>query len=371
MKNSFIKRGKELLKKHGIESDLIDLESHYDSSLKGGENFDNFKRKMIEQGTIKAEPVVSEKDWEDFDDQFNSTSIVEGKQFYEDVYRALDKMKHDYCNMLFLKGRAGIGKSQNIKFFLESNQIDYEVAKKITPAYLYRFLYENNGKWIWFKDIFRLFNDGQMKEMIKAIGETNPEDRIITNYSYSKETKELPKRFVTTSKFIFDYNSDNLQQIKFKEDFLAILSRGDYIELVFDFNDICRIMREIAKSKEEKEVTEHLIDNYHFTGLNQFNLRTQQKAFSTYKWANKTNKDWKKEVKRELKMNLSPVKSMLFQFMGKKPITRVNLKRMMLQSGVVNTTKTAERRINNWIECDELYIITGKQRNPLLSLFDK
>lgn len=377
LKNAFIKRAKKFLEENGVNPDSIDIESEWDSSLTPAENDNLFKNKMLEGGVIRPDWATSEKDQEDFYEYV--TDYVERnrpmpnriKEFYYDLHRALDKLRLGYANMLFVKGRAGIGKSYQIKWYLKKHDLDYVIAKKVTPAYLYRFLYENNGKIIWFKDIMRLFNDGEMKEMIKGIGETDPEDRIITNFTYSKETKDLPKSFITTSKFIFDYNTENLSQLRFKEDFLAILSRGEYIELVFDFEEMANLMRKIAKNKWQREVTEFLIKNYKFVGLNQFNLRTQQKAFNTYLWAKKTKRNWKEELKRELEMNLTPAKAFLYQFMGRKPISRVELKRMLIQSGYVNTVRTAERRIENWLECGELHIIPdGRQRNHLVSIFD-
>ena len=372
MKRAFIKRSRKFLEKHGVNPETIDIESEWDNRLTPSENDYAFQGDMVERGIVRPDWSPSDKDYEEVletikgQNKRHPNTIIE---YYEDLHRALDKLRLGFANMVFVKGRAGISKSYQIKWFLKKHNLEYEVAKKITPAYLYRFLYENDGKIIWFKDIMRLFNDGEMKEMIKGIGETEPEDRMITNYSYSKETKDLPKSFITTSKFIFDYNTENLSQLRFKDDFLAILSRGEFVELVFDFDEMADIMKKIAESDWQKEVTEFLIKNYRFVGLNQFNLRTQQKAFNTYLWAKKTKRNWKEELKRELQMNLSPVKSMLYQFMGRKPISRVELKRMLIQAGYINTVRAADRRIENWLECGELHIIVDKQRNPLVSIF--
>ena len=354
----------------GFDKEKIDIESYFDPNLTLSENLNILKQFKPDVPNVKSMALEYEDHINEQIEKHNESikTDLNLAEHYSDMNRALDKLKHGFANIVLIKGRAGVGKTYGIRAFLNSHNIEFVIAKKITPAYFYRFLFENNGKLIWLQDVMRIFNDRELKEVIKAVGEFEPENRIITNYSYSYETQDLPKHFICTSKFIFDYNTENINQLKYKEDFLAIMSRAEYVELVFDFKEMSDVMRKICKTQEEKDITEFLIKNYKFVGLNHFNLRTQQKAFKTYLWARKTNRNWKTELKGELTMNLTPVRAFLYQFMGKTAIRMIDLKRMLLSSGYVNTMRTAERKITNWIELGELYK-TLEERNAFVSLF--
>lgn len=354
----------------GFDKEKLDIESYFDPTLTMTENL-----KILNQFKTQFQDAKDMKDEynsmvEDQIKAINDSIIYDNpiKEYYSDVFRALDKLKNGFANLVLIKGRAGVGKTYTIKSYLKENNIDYVIAKKITPAFFYRFLYENNGKLIWLQDVMRIFNDRELKEVIKAVGEFEPENRIITNYSYSNETKTLPKQFLCASKFIFDYNTENIDKLKYKEDFMAIMSRSEFVEIVFDFKEMCDVMRKICKTDTERAITEFLIKNYKFVGHNHFNLRTQQKAFRTFHWSKMTNRIWEEELKKELTMNMTPTRAFLYQFMGKTAIRMIDLKKHLLISGYVNTMRTAERKIVNWIELGELYK-TLEERNAFVSLF--
>jgi hypothetical protein len=213
-----------------------------------------------------------------------------------------------------------------------------------------------------------------MLDLIKACCETKkgkdgkflPRKITIMNYSNQLRKAGVPRTFHFEGSLVFDYNS--IIHSKHYEDYNALLSRGEYVELIFAKEEMADLMRKIAQTKFEKEVTEFLIENYVFIGQNQFNLRTQQKAFSTAYYCKETKRDWKEELKEELKINQSPVRCFLYQVMGKKPIKTKDLKRFLLSSGYVQTMRTADRRIKEWEELEEIYKISGEERNYYVSL---
>ena len=140
------------------------------------------------------------------------------------------------------------------------------------------------------------------------------------------------------------------------------------MELVFSFVEMCQIMRLIAKEGWQRDVTEWLIQNFQHTG-EAFNLRTQQQAFRNYQYALNKNLDWAEYIKVELQRNLSGAKAFLYQFMGKNPIRTLELKQQLLRTGSVQTPRTAERKIAAWLETEELYKVSGEQRNFLVSIY--
>ena len=343
----------------------FDLEAHIDRSLSYKENKNIIIEKLKELGIFDNNGKLSKKYLEEFHkeqqefikEQFkrqNKRQTTEILNYYKPIYRAIQKLALGYTNLVFIKGKAGIGKSFHIKLALNKFNVDYvSVAGMVSDAYFYRLLYENNGKTIWFKDVLRLLRNLTSISNLKNACETDPED--------------LPREFIFTGKIIFDYN--NLQEVAFKDDFEALLSRGEFIELTLDYDDLANIMRQIARTKEEKEVTEFLIKNYVFCGYNNFNLRTQQKAFQTYRFAKELGLNWKKELLEELQQMKSPIQAMLYEFLGRKAKTTVELKRWLIRKGYVQTERTAERRIREWLNLGEIYKVDTRERNFLVSLY--
>ncbi len=373
----------KLLKKHNIETDIIDLESRFDSSLTLSENKDALENYLENKGLVKAESDSFEKIDEEIKEatleQMNKHNQEIMKQvkpdvegYYEPLDRAIKKMVEGYSNLMFVKGRGGIGKTFMLKYFLTKHELiegqDYiTVAGDISEAYLYELLYTNNGKIIWFKDVMRLLKNLRSIDNLKTACESEESMRIMTNYTYSHKKRNMPQSFIFTGKIIFDYNE--IVNIKFQEDFNALISRGDFIELVFSFEDMTQIMRLIAKNDNETKVTNFLVDNYEFIGHNTFNLRTQSKALRTYLWAEKTKRIWKDEILKELRMNLSPVQSFLYQFVGKKAIKTTELKKLLIRHGLVQTIRTAERRIEEWLLLEEIHKVSYEGRDFHVSLF--
>jgi hypothetical protein len=302
--------------------------------------------------------------------EYNKRVYTDNKdmdELYTQVMRGVEKICDGYSNLLFVRGRAGIGKSYVIRKVLLQRKIDfYEVCGDITPAYLYRLLFENNGKVIWFKDVVKLLNSGaDALNLLKAATETE-EVRLLTKNNYSKQQDDLPDRFVVKCKFIFDYN--NLYGASaLKEDFEALSSRGDYIEMMVSDVEITQMMRAIAIEQWQKEVTEYIIDHFKANGMVKLNLRTQWKAFRTYEWSAAKGKDWKTQLQEELQ-NISKVRGMLYSLIGPKIVKTTELKKLLLRHELVGTLRSADRKVQEYLYTEELFKCSDGDRDFLVSI---
>ena len=296
----------------------------------------------------------------------STTSQAPVADHYRSIERAIEKMQMGFSNLCFVQGRPGIGKSYQIELCLKKLKVPYvEVNGATSDAYLYRLLQENNGKTIWFKDVARLLKGLRSIDLLKSACETRKK-RLITNLNYSDKQRDLPKQFYFTGKIIFDFNS--LTGLKLREDFEALASRGDYIDLVFSFDDICEIMRGICKTDQERELTEFLIEHHEFCGFNALNLRTQRLAFMTAEYAKKKGLAWQDEVSQELKSQRSAAYKLLYPVLGNGRKRTSEIKRHLVRAGVVQTLRTADRRISDWLEMGDIYRASTEQRNFLVSL---
>lgn len=362
--------------------DKYDLKAHYDSSLTYMENkniiIDEIKQLFADEykgATHKEQVAYAKAEQEKFNKQrdeaiekeileYNKRNYVENKelnQFYSNVHRAISKMCQGYSNLAFIKGRGAVGKSWNIRKMLIQKKTKYtEICGDITEAYLYRLLFEHNGEIIWFRDIVRLLRGMNSINLLKSATETETE-RLLTKNSYSKAQSDLPDRFLYKGKIIFDYNE--IAGIMLKDDFEALQTRGDYVDVALSIDDVKAIMKLIAVEDWQNQVTDFLIKHYEFTGQNLLNLRTQWKAFKTYEYCQKNNLDWKVEIKEEMKSSISKVRGMLYSLMGKNSIRTTDLKKLLMKYGVVNTIRTAHRKINDWILTDELFRWSAEDRD--------
>jgi hypothetical protein len=180
--------------------------------------------------------------------------------------------------------------------------------------------------------------------------------RIIYKATYNKEDDELPPFFECQSPLIFEFNTIHFNGMR--EDIEALFSRGDYVNLVMSFEQVKDIMFQIAKTEEEKEITQFLLDNYSYAGLNMLNLRTQQKAFKIAEYSKRQGKDWKTELMLFMKSEITYARKLLYSFMGDRIIKTSDLKKLLVRSGLdgIYYLRTADRRIREWVELGELKI---------------
>jgi len=212
---------------------------------------------------------------------------------------------------------------------------------------------------MWFKDVVKLLQNVGSINLLKAATETE-EQKILTKSNYSKQQDDLPDKFLCKCKFIFDYN--NLFGIQLKEDFEAFATRGDYKELPFSDEDVKKIMKLVAKTDKEKEVTEFLISKFEANAVVKLNLRTQWKAVKTRDYSEKNGLDWKKELEEELN-NVSKIRAMLYTLIGTKAIKTADLKRILLRREIMPSLRTCSRKINEWLYLEELYKWSEADKN--------
>jgi hypothetical protein len=287
-------------------------------------------------------------------------------RYYRPIARAIEKMKMGYSHLCFVRGRPGIGKSFQIEECLKAQGMRYvEVSGNVSEAYLYRVLFEHNRKTIWFKDVVRLLRGLRSIDLLKSACETGRK-RIIQNLNYCDKQQDLPKQFEFKGDLIFDFNS--LTGLKFKEDFEALTTRGDFIDLVFSRQDICDIMRAICETDIDREVTDFLIAHWDGARAGLLNLRVQRQAVLTYQYAKRKGLDWREEVRQELRNQLSPVQRLLYPILGNGPQRTSEVKKHMVQIGVVSTMRTADRRVADWLELGDIYQVSTEERDFFVSL---
>jgi len=324
----------------------------------------------------KQKARYEEREAQKIVEEFNKTIQCTNQDItrhYSRLRKSVELTAKGYFKSTFLHGKAGLGKSYQVTATLnelgdklsnerglptKNNKDFYTVfSGDMSLAYLYRFLYDHNGKVIVFRDLVKLINSLRTIDILKATTETHGK-RVVQKGLYSKKQEDLPDSFVCESRFVFEMNS-----LKFrgdlKEDVEALISRGDYVSMVFSFEDISGIMRQIAKTKEEKEVTEFLISNYNFLGWNNFSLRTQNKAFNIYQYAKDEGKDWKKELMEFVKSEMTDARRQLYPYMGQKAIKSIELKKLLVRTHMDNcyNLRTADRRIRDYILMNELFIV--------------
>jgi len=368
----------------GDDADKFDLKAEYDSSLSYVENKTQLRTKMqgLKKDTLKEgveyakaqqeridneAKAAAEREVEEYNKKIVYEVNVDVDKYYEPIQRIVDKVGKGYSNLAFVKGRSGTGKSFNIKKALTEIKADYfEVAGDVSEAYLYRLLYENNGKVMWFRDVATLLTGLKSINILKAATESE-EARVITKSNYSKQQSDLPDRFICRCKFIFDYN--NIQN-NLRDDFEALISRGDFLEFTLSPKEMNHIMMKIAKTPEEKQVTEFVIENFKGSGLVRMNLRTQWKAINTYRYAVAQGLDWKEEIDSELK-RVSKIRALLYGLIGNEAVKKVDLKKLLIKHELVPSIRMAEYKIKEWIFTEEMYEAVADEKNGYVSLLPR
>ena len=371
----------KLCKENEIEPDVFDFDQEIDfavltyneaknilneklSPLIKNENKTTTKYEQIETERNKKENnKLEEERTRQAVEEFNSKLRCEEtiKPYYERLRRTIELVAKGYINSAYIQSKAGNGKSFQITTTLTElglrEEKDYVTFQgDISEAYLYRFLYENNDKIIIMRDLAKLLMIPRSIDILKAVTETTGK-RIVMKANYSKKQEDLPDVFEFKGRFIFEFN--NIHFNGMKEDIEALFSRGEYYHLVFSLREITDIMRKITKTEKEKEITEFLIENYHYTGINSMNLRTQQNAFKKVEYAEKSGRDWKAELKMFLQSEMTATRRGLYQLIGNMEVSTTELKKLLIKSGLDGIThlRSADRRVREWILLNELYIV--------------
>jgi len=359
------------------DHDKYDLTAKYDPAITYAENKTAMREELksvindlksqVEHHHAEQERMDNarisgaEREVDEYNQKLTADEDIRGlEEFYKPIRRGVKKMCLGYSNLLFVKSRGGVGKSYQIRRALIENHADYvEIAGDVTEAYLYRLIYENNGKILWFKDVVKLLQNLGSMNLLKGATETEVE-KVLTKSNYSKDQDDLPDRFLCRAKFIFDYN--NLYGTQLAADFEALTSRGDYNDLPFSDDDMKRLMLLIAVEDWQKEVTRFVIENFEATGMVRLNLRTQWKAFQTYKFSKATGLEWEDELSGELK-RMSRTRSMLYTLIGNKAVKTAELKKLLLRQEILQTLRSADRKINEWLYLEDIWKVSEEEKN--------
>lgn len=287
------------------------------------------------------------------------------EKYYERLLRSIELVVKGDFNSLFVKSRAGLGKSywiDNQLTKLKANSI--VLTGEISDAYFYKFLYENRTKVIVFRDIAKLIRRLTIIDTLKSLTEVKGK-RTISRLKFGKMegNEEIPKSFEFKGSIIFEIN-----EIlgKYQEDLAALFSRGDFVELNLSFKQVKNIMRIIAKTPDEIEATEYLIKNYQFVGITQFNLRLQQKIITIHRASKRDKLSWKKQIDLFLKSEMSEARKLLYELVGTGKARRIEFVRfLILVKGYAYAT--AQRKINDFIALEEIFS-DGKLKQSKLSI---
>jgi len=285
----------------------------------------------------------------------------EAIDIYKEIITSINQVIEGYSYFVLIKGKPGLGKSWVIKDCLDKIE-HVEISGDITPAYMYRALYESNGKIIWIKDVSKILKNESSIGFLKLATETHSK-RILTKSNYSKVQEDLPNSFEYTGAIIADYNSVHSLPKAYQEDFDALKSRANYVELTLNFKQVERLLYSIAKLDWQKQVTKFLIDNFPKDELYLLNLRNQYRAFKLYEYAVSNKVDWKELVIKDIKQNRSDTNRLLYSLIGEEEVNTADLKRLLIKHKVVNSLSTARRKVIEWLELGELVKITEGNNN--------
>ena len=206
-------------------------------------------------------------------------SVNERFQFIDDFVGLVVKGS---ATSLVVSGPGGLGKTHTIMQSMKARgkkeltvgefEGDYLVVKGFSTAkYMYRTLFENNGKTIIFDDCDSVFKDVIAANILKGALDSG-EERIITWGAEFAESEDLPNRFAFYGRVIF---ISNMAISKLPQ---AIVSRALRVDLAMTTDEkverIETVMQEESflpgmSRADKKEVAKFIRDNAKkFTDLN-------------------------------------------------------------------------------------------------------
>lgn len=142
---------------------------------------------------------------------------------------------------LIISGNGGIGKSFEVMRTVESLDTPYKLIKgKITPAGLYKLLYENSaeGSTLIFDDSDNIFDDELSMNLLKASTDSSDERMISWHSSreiFDEDGEAIPSDFIFSGNIIFISNIDIYKEStgnnKMATHFQALISRSFVLDL--------------------------------------------------------------------------------------------------------------------------------------------
>ena len=227
-------------------------------------------------------------------------------QHYDTLRNYVKMVTRGYSNMLVLDADGGLGKTHTVCDVLESEQgIDTWTHKVgyTTPVELYKTLWQARGSddVLFLDDMSGITSSTKAVDMMKSATDTQGDRNWVeyqTSQAIDHPTKlhmELPNEFCFRGSIIMSFNDtpDNPH-------FDALVDRGTYYNLSFDYQERIDIIHELAKSRDfsdlsissQQQVAEWIesVTNpaYDVT------IRTFEEVCNMYHFARHEDANWKK-----------------------------------------------------------------------------
>jgi len=303
----------KMLDKMGVESDTVDTEAYWDSSLSANENYEKIRKiasisqdldlkfeKSYQKDEVQHyEQIAMEKEREYIEEQLTKgleeikkSTTPQLDKYYWELNKFVEILVKSDIHSLFLIGKTAMGKTFNTIRTLAKQGVKFKyVVGNISPLEMYHVLYNNRKGVLLFDDTQALIeNKASMSVLLSALWSAT-KHRIVEWRTTSKKLK-APPFYEFEGKIIFTLN-----EVPDNEGIRTLLSRCFTYEMNFDYGTILKIMLEIAKipdndmSKEERFNIVDFIKENTCEATRDFNLRLQKKIETIYKFEKEKWKD--------------------------------------------------------------------------------
>jgi len=168
--------------------------------------------------TVEENKYITKQEVRDIANIENvAISNKEVYEIYKPVINAVKKVIKGYSYLVIIKGHPALGKSFVIKNTLEGTNYA-EQGGDLTPAYLYRILFENNNKILWLKDVSKIFKNHTCLPFytevitnngIKTIDKVDSHEDKIASWNFNENKMEYKtfKKINTGIKTIMKINT--------------------------------------------------------------------------------------------------------------------------------------------------------------------
>jgi len=299
----------KMFNKMGMDSDTVDVEAYWDSSLSASENYNEIKSLIATSQKLEEvyqrdevehyEQIALEKEREYIEDQLTKgleeikkSTTPELDKYYWELNKFVEILVKSDIHSLFLIGKTAMGKTFNTIRTLAKQGVKFKyVVGNISPLEMYHILYNNRKGVLLFDDTQALIeNKASMSVLLSALWSAT-KHRIVEWRTTSKKLK-APPFYEFEGKIIVTLN-----ELPDNEEIRTLLSRCFTYEMDFDYETILKIMLEIAKipdehlTKEERFKIVDFIRENTCEATRDFNLRLQKKIETIYKFERERWKD--------------------------------------------------------------------------------
>jgi ACT domain-containing protein len=353
-----------MIKKAGIEPDLIDIQAIYDRNLSWSENKHIFQEILRSGGRVK-DTKESQKDYIEAKQQeaneleennarkelIKSIKMIKSQKTPEiDKYFKIPigyiktTLKSDKIHSFVWISETGLGKDFNTIKTLENLNYSYQrndyiiVSGHITPLDLYQeILYRYKDKIIVFSDLMSLFDNPICKGLLLSAF-WSPTDKRIVNYFSSSERLKVPKSFEFTGKGIFLSND-------YPDGFESFKERSFFYDMKFSYNDKLKIIYELCKIYQIDYAVADFIKKYTNKAYT-LNFRTPLKLWEIYR--QNQNNGWKQLALNQL--NGKRELLILNEILEKKVSTKEKIAEWVERTGM--SRATYYRYLQKFVSCE-------------------